>query len=167
MTIDGTLCPFDEIYLHPTKTKDPKYFSFKHQRAGLLYEVALSIYEDRCVWINGPTPGVETNDKGIFNRALRHLIPSGKKGLTDSGYICKYDTHILTWKRVGDTPEVRLFKRRALARQEVFNSRMKRFECLSTVFRHSEDGHKSAFFAIAVMCQYQMELGSPLFKAGV
>ena len=163
MTVDGVLCPYKEVGGH----KNPKFFSFKHKRAGLLYEIAMAIFEDRCVWISGPLPGGETNDKGHFNRGLRQRIPQGKKFVGDSAYGSREDAHIGTWRRDEDPEHLRLFKRRALARHEAFNGRMKRFKTLSTVFRSSVDGHKSAFYAIAVLCQYEMELGSPLFKVGV
>jgi hypothetical protein len=167
LSVDGTMCPFHEVKTHATKTKDPLYFSFKHNRAGLLYEVGMSIHEERCVWINGPYPGGKTNDKGVFNDKLRAKIPVGKRVLGDSGYDSKIDSDIVTTKRVQDSQVVRKFKRRALSRHEKFNSRLKTFACLSTVSRHSEDVHKSTFEAVAVICQYQLELGSPLFEGGV
>jgi hypothetical protein len=138
------MCPFHEVKTHPTKTKNPLYFSFKHKRAGLLYEVGMSIHEERCVWINGPYPGGKTNDKGVFNDKLRAKIPAGKRVLGDSGYDSKRDSDIVTTKRVKDSAVVRKVKRRVLARHE--------------------DVHKSAFEAVAVICQYQLELGSPLFE---
>jgi hypothetical protein len=168
LTVDGTMCPFHEVKTHPTKTRDPMYYSYKHGRAGLTYEVGMSIFEEKCVWINGPFPGGKTNDKGIFNSKLKSKIPEGKRVLGDSGYECKKDeVNIITVKRVQDSPAVRKFKRRALSRHEKFNSRLKTFACLNTVFRHSFHMHKSSFEAVTVICQYQMELGAPLFEGGV
>ena len=87
LSVDGTICPTHEFTTtHPTKTKDPKYFSFKHKHAGLLYEVGLSIHTNECVWINGPYPAGETNDKGIFDKKLKDKIPPGMRALGDSIY---------------------------------------------------------------------------------
>ena len=119
ITVDGTLCPIHEVKTHSTMTKDPKYFSFKHNHAGLLYEVAMSIDEDKCVWINGPIPGGETNDKGLFNRKLKGMIPPGIRALGDSGY--GGDPEKVTLKYAQDSATVQKFKRRALARHEKFN----------------------------------------------
>ena len=165
ITVDGMLCPIHEVKTHSTMTKDPKYFSFKHNHAGLLYEVAMSIYEDKCVWINGPIPGGETNDKGLFNRKLKGMIPPGMRALGDSGY--GGDPEKVTLKYAQDSATVRKFKRRALARHEKFNGRLKEFNCLSSTFRHGEDVHGRTFEAVAVVNQYKMELGSPLFEGGV
>ena len=165
ITVDGTLCPIHEVKTHPTMTKDPKYFSFKHNHAGLLYEVAMSIHEDKCVWIHGPIPGGETNDKGVFNRKLKAMIPPGMRALGDSGYAG--DPEKVTLKYAQDSPTVRKFKRRALARHEKFNGRLKEFDCLSSTFHHNKGLHGRTFEAVAVINQYKMELGSPLFEGGV
>jgi len=59
-------------------------------------------------------------------------------------------------------------KGRALARHEKFNGQLKNFACLSEHFRHGNDGaqmfdkHKMCFEALAVICQHQLENGSPL-----
>ena len=62
-----------------------------------------------------------------------------------------------------DTAEVSDFKGRARSRQEAFNAKIKRFKCLSTRFRHGIESHKKFFYAVCVICQYQLENGSALF----
>lgn len=162
LSVDGILCPAHEFSTtHPTKTKDPLYFSFKHKHSGFLYEIGCSIWTNHCVWIRGPYPGGQTNDKGMFNDALKDKIPPGKKALGDSIY--RGDQDICISKNKQDTPEVRKFKRRALARHEAFNGRLKRYDCLSNNFRHSMAKHKISFEAVAVICQYQIENECPMF----
>jgi hypothetical protein len=63
-----------------------------------------------------------------------------------------------------DDDEVRIFKNRARMRHETFNGRLKHFDILGLPFRHTEmRQHKAAFEAVAVIVQYQMENGYPLF----
>ena len=62
-----------------------------------------------------------------------------------------------------DTPEVKLFKKRARARHENFNGRLKIFGVISGKFRHGHEKHKSVFEAVCVITQYQLENGHPLF----
>jgi hypothetical protein len=51
----------------------------------------------------------------------------------------------------------------ALKRHETFNGLTKFFDCLSGRFRHSVDRFKNCFEAVCVICQYQVELGNPLY----
>lgn len=161
------MCPRHEVTTHPTKSKDPKYFSFKHKQAGYLYEIGIAIHEQKCVWANGPLPAGVTNDKGHFDRKLKAKIPPGKRAVGDSGYAGNPDK--ITIKRPEDSPAVRKFKRRSLARHENFNEQLKEFDCLSNTFRHHGDSkhdgdekHKMAFMAVLVICQTQLELEMPL-----
>jgi hypothetical protein len=52
---------------------------------------------------------------------------------------------------------------RARARQELFNSRLKFYDCLGGLFRHGVAKHKAAFEAVCVTLQYAMDLGEPSF----
>jgi hypothetical protein len=62
-----------------------------------------------------------------------------------------------------DSAGVRLFKSRALKRHETFNGLMKNFDSLSGRFRHSIPRFENCFEAICVICQYQIEIETPLF----
>ena len=58
---------------------------------------------------------------------------------------------------------VKKFKSRALKRHENFNNMTKRWGILQGRFRHGVKEFKYAFESICVICQYQLENGSPLF----
>jgi len=60
ISVDGTHCRIEEP-MHPTWSKNPQYYSHKFKKAALNYEVALSVFENRVVWVNGPFSGA-TND---------------------------------------------------------------------------------------------------------
>ncbi len=62
------------------------------------------------------------------------------------------------------SPSVRKFKSRALKRHEKFNNMLKVFGCLSIKNRHTEVKFKICFEAVAVVCHYQLENGSPLWN---
>jgi len=49
-------------------------------------------------------------------------------------------------------------------RQEGFHSKLEVFGCLNQPFRNSVERHEDCFFAVCVICQYDMELVSPLFE---
>lgn len=161
VSVDGVHC---EIY-EPTKgswSKNPKYYSHKFKKAGLAYEVALSVFHNRCVHINGPFPA-STHDMTIFRGGLRNKIPVGSRAIVDNGYKGK-DTKTSKPNPL-DSKQVRRFKSRVRSRQECFNARLKNFGCLRQQFRHGEKKHKIVFEACAVICQYQLENGSPLFDS--
>ena len=60
ISVDGTHCRVEEP-MHPSWSKNPQYYSHKFKKAALNYEIALSVFENRVVWVNGPYPGA-TND---------------------------------------------------------------------------------------------------------
>ena len=63
--VDGTMSAGNER-MHPTLTKDPDLFDFKHHSAGWNTEVGISIKESRCIWINGPYQAGTHSDRVIF-----------------------------------------------------------------------------------------------------
>lgn len=80
----------------------------------------------------------------------------------DNGYIG--EPEYLSTPNDLDTDEIVAFKRRARARQETINKRIKEFRILSERFRHDIKKHKMVFEAICVMVQYDLECERPLFE---
>lgn len=160
VTVDGVHTRVNEPK-HPTLSKNPKYYSHKFKQAAVDYELAISIFENKLVWMRGPRPAGEP-DITVFRQRLKSKIPPGKRGLGDNGY--RGEKCIISTPNPEDTREVRKFKSRARARHETFNARLKNFRCLDVRFRHGIKKHKMAFEAVCVICQYQLENGSPLFE---
>jgi hypothetical protein len=63
-TVDCTDCKIWEVK-HHTFPVDVGYFTKKHQHAGLKYEVALAVFHDSIVWVNGPFRGT-AHDITVF-----------------------------------------------------------------------------------------------------
>jgi hypothetical protein len=108
------------------------------------------------------------NDKTIFKtRGLMDKIPNGMRVIADSGYVDKDLEHmIISTPNAHDPKELAAFKTRARLRHKSFNSRVKAFKICSDKFRHDKkrlELHGIAFIAVCVICQYQMELGHPIF----
>ena len=146
---------------HDTLHKDKRYFDRKGGKAGHTYEIALHLWENRIVWFNGPFPANSGGDRAIFlNGGLNDAMPKGKKSIADKIYkgLAKVALHNSL-----DCEEVRVFKRRARARQEVINTRMKTFGVLKQRFRHGLARHDQFVSAVAVIVALQLENGSPLF----
>jgi len=136
------------------------WYSHKFNGPGLSYELGISIYHSDLVWIRGPAPAA-THDLTIFRvpNGLKSKIPAGKKVIADSSY----KDQVCSIRNSQDTPEVKKFKRRARARHENFNGRLKNFKVLATKFRHGHEKHKAVFEAVCDIMQYKMENGHPLF----
>lgn len=161
ISVDGVHCRIHEPK-HPTLSKNPAYYSHKFNEAGYTYELAVALWESRLVWIRGPFKA-SVHDVKIFKRkGLRNKLPPGKRGFADNGYR-GVRGQLSTPNRM-DPEELRHVKGRGRARQETFNDRIKTFKCLRDTFRHSRRKHKAFFTAVCVICQYQMENGSPLFE---
>jgi len=133
------------------------------KKAAFAYELALSTVEHKLCWMSGPFLG-GTNDKLMFKESgLQNLlVNSNKKAVADSGYD---GLEGVSLPNPHDTWKVKEFKKRARARHENFNGRIKNFGILSQTFRHKKDRmqkHQTVFEAVCVIVQYQMENGSPL-----
>lgn len=159
ISVDGVHCRINEPK-HPTLSKNPAYFSHKFNQAGVDYELAVSIYENQLVWMDGPFPAGK-HDIKVFRNGLKGKIPAGKKVIADNGY--RGEKEVISTPNAHDPKDVKRFKSRARSRQESFNARLKTFRCLDVRFRNGIAKHKVVFEAICVICQYQLENGSPLF----
>jgi hypothetical protein len=161
VTVDGTHCWIREPS-HPTWSQDPEWFSHKYNHAGVNYELAISISENRLVWMNGPFKAGMNDVITFTEKGLKAKLKAcGKKGIGDGGY-AGHPEQIST-PNSHDSKQVFKFKSRALKRHEKFNGLTKNFDCLNGRFRHSVDRFKNCFEAICVIAQYQMENNRPLF----
>ena len=150
---------------HPTLPYDRGQYSHKYNYGTLKYEVAIDTQTSKVVWINGPFRGGES-DKNIYLSALRDKIPDGKKIIVDRVYgsSAQPDDH----RKLGlpnrmDDQVTAKFKARLRCRHESFNGRLNFFKVLQDTFHHRNESHKDAFLSVAVMVQYQMDCGAPLF----
>lgn len=159
MSVDGVHCRINEPK-DPERCQNPKYYSHKFKQAGLTYELALSVYEDKLLWMNGSFPA-GTNDITVFRKGLKAMIPPGKRVIADGGYAG--EPEIISTPNSYDSKDLAKFKSRVRLRQETFNKRIKIFKCLDERFRHGIAKHESCFEAICVVVQYQIENGSPLY----
>lgn len=143
-------------------TCNPKWYSHKCKGPGVRYEIAVCIQTGDIVWTNGPFPCGRWPDKKIFNHGLIHELDDdemveGDKGYVGSPFHCRtpHDYQSKADKRA---------KKKARARHETVNRRLKQFGCLGNRYRHSRSKHKCFFRAAAVCVQLTFEHGHPLFQ---
>ena len=162
ITVDGVDCRMND----PEKHVDKGYYSHKFNHCAAKYELGISIFHSKLVWINGPFRGGR-HDISIFREeGLRDKIQPGKMVIADGGYRClKYpqEADMIAIPDSMDSEELYNFKIRARQRHESFNGRIKNFRCLSDTFHHTFEKHKVAFEAVCVIVQYQMDNGAKLF----
>jgi hypothetical protein len=82
--------------------------------------------------------------------------------IADRGY--RGEEGVVATPNIHDSLETSNFKKRARARHETFNKRIKNFKIIAGPFRHSLDRHSVAFEAVCVLVQYDIENGHPLFE---
>ena len=165
LSVDCTDCPIEEIS-HPTLSQDPDLYSFKINGAGLRYELGIDLFHSNLIWMNGYFLPGTVNDNTIFaDHGLKDKLKSiGKKALADKIYN-GHPNECSTFNSVDDET-VSKFKARVQMRHEQFNGMIKEFKVMSTPFRHKPDKmekHKICFEAVAILCQYRLEHGEPLF----
>jgi hypothetical protein len=64
VSVDGVHCRCFEPS-HGEWSKNPVYYSTKFKQSALLYELALAVYENKLIWMNGPF-NASTHDLTIF-----------------------------------------------------------------------------------------------------
>jgi hypothetical protein len=159
VSLDGTDFEIQEP-TDPVMRKAKIWFSKKHDGPGVTYEIAMHLWEDRCVHAFYTGGSGAMNDMGAFRhpRGLKNKMPYGTKAIADKGYRGEeVDDGIISLHNSLDSDEVRTFKSRARARHENFNGRLKRYGVLEGTFRHHVDKHETCFNAVLVLCQYEME----------
>lgn len=163
-TVDGTDCRIWEKK-HPHLPVDKKFFSQKFNHCGVKYEIGISVYHSKVVWINGPYRAGE-HDKTVLRKpdGLKTKVKEGKLVIADAGYVSsRADEQFLAVPNAKDPKELKNFKSRARCHHETFNGHIKFFKCLSETFRHGIEKHKIAFEAVCVIVQYQMDNGAEIF----
>jgi hypothetical protein len=165
-TVDCLHIPIRE----PRSNPSAKFCSPKTKHPALSYEVCLIARRQQVAWINGPFPA-GLPDLNIYRApgGLKSQLQEGEYIFADQGYRGEQQT--LRLRNPFDSEAVKEAKRRSLARQETFNSRIKTFKILTEPFncKHVHDGvschdkHKAVVEAIVVLLQYEMENGHLLF----
>lgn len=162
MSVDGTHMRTQEPNAKDLP-KDPSYFSFKHKCAGFNYEIGLSLHESKLIWFRGPYKAGTYTDVKIFNeKGLKAKLKSlGKMAIGDHGY--RGFPKLISTNNSHDSDEVRRFKIRARQRHEQYNRKLKEFQCLGFKVRHNKRQLIKCFEAVAVIVEYKMEMGEPLY----
>lgn len=145
---------------------DPKNMSHKFNACGAKYIIALSVYEPKCVFIEGPFRG-GLGDFDMFKESglMRKLKKSRKICIADGGFrsTLTEEREMFALPNKMDSKELNNFKSRARLRQETYNRRLKHFDALSETWKLSWEKHGIALRAVAVTVQYQMDNGSPIY----
>lgn len=160
VTVDVTDCKIWEKQ-HHTFPIDRSYYTQKHCHAGLKYEIAVAIFHDSIVWVNGPFKGTR-HDITIFrNNGLKNKMPPGKKLIADLGYRTKRadEVDVVAFPNAKDPLALKKFKSLARCRHETVNGRIKSYASMFNEFRHGEENHAACFFAICVTIQYHLDVG--------
>jgi DDE superfamily endonuclease len=155
ITVDGIDCPIEE----PSPFSSI-WYSHKLNAAGQRYKIGICIQSGKIVWVNGSYPPGPWPDLRIFRHRLIHVLLRDEWIVADRGY--REGLEFVIYKGVGpDWYQDMMAK--SLARHEAINSRFKRFNILSTHYRHDLDSHETTFAAIACVVQVSLEV-NPAFR---
>ncbi len=151
---------------HPEFPIDQKAMSHKFRSCGAKYIIALSVFEPKCVFIEGPFKGGKHDIDMLRESGLMgKMKANGKLCIADRGFQSRFaaERKHLALPDYMDSKELHNFKSRARLRQETFNRRLKHFSAMTETFRHGFIKHGIALRAVAVIVQYQMDNGSPIY----
>lgn len=144
------------------KINEPKpfskaWFSHKFRAAGLRYEVALNIRTGYMVWLYGGYPCGLYPDLKLAREAFVPSLTTGERAMADKGY--KDATHFIL-----PIPQNTTRHGLIMSRHETINRRLKQFQILSQVYRHSLKKHPMLVSAVANVTQLMLQNGHPLFS---
>jgi hypothetical protein len=160
ITVDGTDKKMWEPTSHPRYNVDKGVFSKKFMHAAQTFEIGLSIYWNKIVWISGLHRAGKGDLVILFRERLKFMIVNGKLVVVDLRYqSSEPDEHMLSVPSHLDSKELYNFKSRARLRHEMLNGHIAAFKSMSDTFRHGKEKMKLAFEAVAVTVQYQMDNG--------
>ena len=95
---------------HPVLPRDRGQFSKKHSHGAVKYELGISVFEPKLVWVNGPFRGGE-HDLNIFRHALKDKVKPWKKVIVDRGYNSSEKSEMMLSQPNGfDSKELKKFK---------------------------------------------------------
>ena len=147
-TVDGTHFLIEDIHTADGSV-NTSYWSHKFNHPGLSYEIAIAIFSDQIVWVNGPFPA-GMSDLQIFKKKglSTLLIDAKEKAVADGTY-----THFAVSQRGNGSHEWKSAKNRHRARQESVNRRIKVYRCLQDRWRHDHNLHGHVVRAIVMLTQ--------------
>ena len=138
-------------------------FSEKFNGPALKYEVGVCIATGHIVWVNGPFMGAEA-DVTIFKEdGLLDALAEEECIEVDMGY---QGSTKLKNPKIYQSRMDKQQKSIIRSRQENVNGRLKQFQVLNGVFRHTKDmqrKHKMCFNAVAVITELFFELEEGLY----
>ena len=127
--------------------------SHKFKSCGAKYIIALSVFEPKCLFIDGPFRGGK-GDLDMFRDSglMQKMKDNGKVCIADRGFRSKLveERKVFALPDFMDSKPLSNFKSRARCRQESYNRRLKHFECLSITFTNGFAKHSIALRAVAV-----------------
>jgi len=111
-------------------------------------------------FVDGDWPDIKIFAEKGLRAKLKRL---GKRVIADKGYQGYPD--LISLPNSYDSKEVSKFKSCACCRQEKLNGKIAEFECMNkSGFRHSKAKLQACFEAVAIIVQYKMEMGEPLYN---
>lgn len=172
-TIDDTDCKMWEKRSHHPMNVDKSLYSQKLNHAGLKYELILHLTKPKCMAVVGPKKAA-THDMEVFwakSKSKMKTMP-GKMLIADSifkpGKKAEHQDEVgmFALPSSADPEDLRRFKSRARARHESFNGRLKYFSFLRDTYGGTDiNKHGTAFRAICVIVQYQIEINEVTNKS--
>ena len=87
LSIDGTHAKTNEPRDDEMR-RNPKNYSFKHNFAGLNYQIAVHMFEERICFANTGDPG-SVHDMTAMRKEFIGLLPEGARIVADAGYTGK------------------------------------------------------------------------------
>ena len=143
--------------MYDEKPFDKNWYSFKLNRAGIRYEVAICIQTGYIVWYFGRYKAGKFNDLQLARQEFTSMLLPGEKAIADKGYSdARYFINPCTFF------VNRKQLKNMMSRHENVNQRIKTFQIMRQMFRHRWKKHNISFWAIVKLVQLKLQNGEPL-----
>ena len=147
----------------PVLRRNPTNYSYKHNFAGINYQIVLCLWENKVLYASAGDPA-SVHDMRAIQAEFVDMVPDGGRVIGDSGFTGKSEREkkIFSTNNNLNSNALRHLKGKAKSRQEQLNTRMKHYLCMKHKFRHGVKKHKKCFIACLVLTQYAIEDTSPV-----
>ena len=155
LSVDVIHCPISE-----PNPSHRNWFSHLIRGPAFKCEIGVSM-EGNIAWVSSPCRG-SVHCVHMFRAALHLAIPDGCQAIVPCPVFAYGRDEKVAPLRDDDDEGVLALKKRAVARHEACNQRIKDFKVTSHCFRHDLSFHSVCFTAVSVLCQHNIENGEPL-----
>lgn len=164
ISVDGVHCTTNEPIPFIQHFQRIPSITLINTNLSLTYELGISVYENKLVWIKGPKPASK-HDISVYQEELKNKIPAGKRAIGDNGYHGEPNT--ISTPNSHDSSELHQFKIVAIElamRHSMEESRISNVYQSNSIMESRSTTSVSKQYVLLSNIRWRMDLHCLMFK---